>query len=194
MNITGRLFVVSAPSGAGKSTLVNKVCLRLGKQCSLERVVTYTSRAPRQEEIDGKDYHFLSEEAFKLKAQEGFFIEWSTDYGNYYGSPSSIIEEMAQGRSYMMIMDRAGSRVIKDLVKNAVLVWITVKDLNALFVRLQTRKTENNVEINKRLVLAEQEIEDECNNSFFDYHLLNDDLETALLELEKIVLLETKLK
>jgi len=89
-----KLFIVSACSGAGKTTLVNAVIENLRKkQVPIERVITYTTKQPRAGEVDGRDYHFVSVEDFQRKIQEGFFIEYSEAYGNYYGSPKSLFEK-----------------------------------------------------------------------------------------------------
>ena len=183
----GKLFVVSAPSGAGKSTLVKMVCDSMGKKCHLERVITYTSKHPRQGEKDGLDYHFCSKEAFEQKIQEGFFIEWSSSYGHYYGSPIHIMEELSKGKYFILVIDRAGAHAIANHYKEVVLIWIFTQNMSVLEDRLRLRNTENNVEILKRIALAKQEIEDERVSSFYHYHVLNDKLEIAVQQIEMIV-------
>jgi hypothetical protein len=91
---SGKLFILSAPSGGGKTTLANKLVEELGFEYNLSRVITYTSRLPRSTEMPGVDYNFLSKEAFEEKVKEQFFLEWSGVYGNYCGTPSTIIEEV----------------------------------------------------------------------------------------------------
>ncbi len=190
----GKLFVVSAPSGAGKTTLVRMVCDRIGKQCQLETVVTYTTKEPRSDEQDGKDYHFLSSDAFECKIADGFFIEWSTAYGYCYGSPRHILADLEKGFSYIVVVDRAGARSILEKHRDAILIWIHTENIEILAQRLRSRKTENDAQIVKRLKLAEQEIADERNNSFFDYHVLNDNAENACQRIESIVFEELKEK
>lgn len=188
----GKLFVVSAPSGAGKTTLVRMVCDRIGEQCQLKQVITYTTKKPRIGEQNGKDYHFLSRVAFERKIAEGFFIEWSAAYEHYYGSPRHILADLEKGLSYIVVVDRAGARSILEKYSGAVLIWIYTQNIEVLAQRLQTRKTEDNAQIIKRLKLAEQEIVDERINSLFDYHVLNDDLESACGSIKSILLKELK--
>ncbi len=183
----GKLFVISAPSGAGKTTLVKVLCDRIGQQCNIEHVVTYTSKQPRVGEQGSKDYHFCSKEAFEQKINEGFFIEWSTAYGHYYGSPRHILDELPHGRSFILVIDRAGARAVAEQCKNSVLIWVYTKNFEILEDRLRSRNTENNSEIIKRLTIAKQEIMDERTNSFYLYHVLNDKFEIALQELESII-------
>ena len=188
----GKLFVVSAPSGAGKTTLVRMVCDRIGKSCQLETVVTYTTKEPRNDEQDGKDYHFLSLVAFERKIADGFFIEWSAAYGHCYGSPRHILADLEKGLSYIVVVDRAGARSILEKYRDAILIWIYTENIEILAQRLRSRKTETNAQIVKRLKLAKQEIADERNNSFFDYHVLNDNAEDACQSIESIIFKELK--
>jgi len=183
----GKLFVVSAPSGAGKTTLVRMACDRLGIQCRLSQVITYTTKAPRSGEKEGIDYHFLSQTSFERKIADGFFIEWSAAYGHYYGSPRHILADLEKGLSYIVVVDRNGARSIAEQYPDAILIWIYTENFEILAQRLQARKTEDQAQINARLALAKQEISDERNNSFFDYHVLNDNLEKAFGSIKSII-------
>lgn len=192
MDKKGKLFVISAPSGAGKTTLVGMVCDRLGERYHLEQVVTYATKEPRPGERNGKDYHFVSVEAFKQKIKEGFFIEWSAAYGHYYGSPKHILDDMALGTSFMLVVDRVGAKAIAHKINQAVLIWIYTQNVEVLAQRLFARKTENNEQILKRLALAQEELNDERSNAFFLYHVLNDCVQTAAQEIESIIVKELK--
>jgi guanylate kinase len=184
---SGKLFILSAPSGAGKTTLAHKLIERCGERYSIERVITYTSKKPRSSEIHGKDYHFISEQEFKEKMREGFFLEWSTTYGAYYGSPREILEHMAQGRSYIAIVDRAGAKALKSCVESATLIWIVPPTLDTLKARLQARDQDSAETIKYRLQLAQKELEEEEKNSFFTHTIVNDSIEDALQALENLI-------
>lgn len=192
MKNSGKLFVVSAPSGAGKSTLVNALYDQIGKAYNIERVVTYTTKQPRAGEKNGRDYHFLSKEAFEQKIESGYFIEWSTAYGHYYGSPVSILKELQKGKSFILVIDRDGARAITRTYKLAILIWIYTKDIEILLERLRVRNTETTIEISRRLMIAKQEVLQESSDPFYHYHILNESFENALSELKKIVVNKLK--
>lgn len=183
----GKLFVITAPSGAGKTSLVTALIERIGQSHALSRVVTYTTKAPRVGDVDGVDYCFMSTEQFEQKIKEDFFIEWSLAYGNYYGSPKNILSLLGQGSSFLLIIDRQGAQQVKAACPETVLIWICVPTIEILEQRLLSRKTENNEQINKRILLAQKEIEEEGSINFFKYKVYNDIFEKALQELESIV-------
>src|SRR5581483_10666268 len=108
----GVLFIVSAPSGAGKTTLVNAALGSLKSSHAIERVITYTSRMPREGEIPGVDYHFISELEFQSRIKDGFFLEWSGAYGTYYGTPRGLLEDLEKGHHRILIPDRNGAQKI----------------------------------------------------------------------------------
>ncbi|HSW70644.1 MAG TPA: guanylate kinase [Gammaproteobacteria bacterium] len=183
----GNLFIVSAPSGAGKTTLVNALIQRLGSAFGLERVITYTSRDPRPGDLHGVDYHFMSSKEFEAKMAGGFFMEWSGAYGNYYGSPKSIVSDLDQGRSFIMILDRAGAQAVQRVVPSATLIWIVPPSLYILRQRLEARGADSSESIERRLKLASHELEDERNNPRYAHHILNENLPEAVEKLEQIV-------
>ncbi len=185
--MTGRLFIVAAPSGAGKTSLISAVIKQLGKTYSLERVITYTSRKPREGERHGADYHFISHNEFWQKINEGFFIEWSDAYGNYYGSPASIVDELAQGTSCIIILDRVGTEAIQQIIEDAVLLWIYTKTLDVLRERLVRRARNSLEQIDERLVIARRELEEERLSPLYHHHILNDEFEKTVKKMTKIV-------
>lgn len=186
--MTGKLFIISAPSGAGKSSLVNALISDKEVPPSLERVITYTSKPPRPSEVNGTDYHFITQQEFQRNIALGFFLEWSNAYGNYYGSPSSIIMGMMQGKSYIMVLDRNGASEVKRIVPEAVLIWIKVSSIEVLRNRLEARAEDSPEVIAKRLALAEVEMDQERRVSIFDHHIVNENFENALTDLKKIIL------
>ena len=138
----GNLFIVSAPSGAGKTSLVSKA-LELLSDKSISRAITYTTKNPRKGEMHGKDYYFISKAEFEEKIQQDYFLEYSTAYGYYYGTPRSYIYDIESGHSYIMIIDRAGAQQITKQFDKAILIWICVKDLQTLKARFQKRNDQN---------------------------------------------------
>jgi guanylate kinase len=186
-NSPGRLFIISAPSGAGKTTLTNALLDDMRPAYALERVITYTTKSPRPGEVHGKDYYFVSVAEFEQKIQEGFFIEWSGAYGNYYGSPSSILDSLAQGTSFIMILDRAGARALQGKIADAVLIWIRIDRIDILHERLIKRGQDSEAQIVRRLALAQQEVEEEAQNRLFQHHIINDIFEVAVENIKNII-------
>lgn len=183
----GKLFIVSGPSGVGKTTLVNALLANFGKNYNLHRVITYTTKLSRKGEVDGVDYHFISQVDFESKLAAGFFIEYSQVYGHYYGSPRTIIKELDFGKSFILIVDQLGARKIKEQFPRAVLIWITPPSLHELINRLQTRATENDADIQKRFMIARKEIETVTQRPIFDYIVENDDLTQAIASLISVL-------
>src|SRR5580704_16364804 len=137
----GKLFIVSAPSGAGKTSLVNELVVRTGKRHNLSRLVTYTSREPRKGEVPGQDYHFIGQGDFEAKIREGYFLEWVNALGSYYGTGVSVLNHIASGKSGVLVLDRPGARRVYEQFP-AVLIWLTVPNLESLKQRLTLRGTE----------------------------------------------------
>jgi guanylate kinase len=185
--MSGKLFIVSASSGAGKTSLVTAALQELQAFYPLERVVTYTSKQPRPGEVHGKDYYFMTAQAFEQKIAEGFFIEWSVAYGTYYGSPRSIVEGLALGKSYIAILDYAGAQAVAEAVKEAVLIWIKVPSLAVLRQRLAARAQDTQEQIERRLALAQQEMESAQKNALFKYTILNENFDVALKNFKTII-------
>lgn len=183
----GSLFIVSAPSGAGKTSLIQAVLNDLKSVYSIDRVITYTTKEPRLGEVDGKDYYFISKELFETKIKEGFFLEWSTDYVAYYGTPASIIEVLERGTSLILIIDRRGAQQILAQIPSAVLVWISTATFGELERRLRGRGTEAESEMAHRFERAKIEIELERKQSLYPYHILNDNFLEAVESLKSII-------
>lgn len=191
---SGTLFIVSAPSGAGKTSLVSALLAQNPFKNTLSCVITYTTRLPRLGEVNGRDYHFIKEAEFLRLIEKGFFAEWSTAYGTYYGTPVSVIEDLAQGHSLILILDRAGARSMLNIVPDAVLIWIAPPSIEALASRLRVRGTENEAQIKRRIALAREEMAQEAQNPLYTHHIVNDSFENSLNSLKKIVFYALKLK
>ena len=183
----GRLFIVSGPSGVGKTTVVTKFLHDYGKKCQIERVVTYTTKKPRDTELDGRDYYFISQEEFVEKIEEGFFLEWSGEYGAYYGTQASILKKLDMGVSQILVIDRTGAQQIIKQYSQACLIWLSVSSLLELKRRLVERKTESNDQINQRLLRSKKEVEEEKTNSIYKFNIVNDCLKSAVLRLFSVI-------
>ena len=185
--MAGKLFIISAPSGAGKTTLINALVERYGQYYGLERVITYTSKKPRTTEQFDIDYHFISPEEFELKIAQGFFMEWSGAYEAYYGSAREILDQLAQGKSFMLIVDRVGAEQILKMHPVAVPIWVYTRSINDLRERLVQRNTESPDHIERRFARAKDEIFAEISAPVYKYHVLNHDFETAVERLFTII-------
>lgn len=183
----GTLFIVNAPSGAGKTALVETLLSRIAHFYPIKRVVTYTSRAPRTGEVNGRDYCFITPVEFERSIERGFFLEWSNDYGHYYGSPSSIKEQLAQDESFIVIVDRQGMAKIKQQIPQAITIGIQVSSLLELEKRLFSRSTELPEQIRKRILLAQEEIMQESYEPLCEFSIKNDDFTQALEIFHRIV-------
>jgi len=156
--LPGSLFVLSASSGVGKTTVARQIIEKAHQDgLALEQVITYTTRLPRKDEIDGKHYYFVSVSAFKKKIDEGFFIEWSDAYGTYYGSPKTILPILERGTSLLVILDQQGALRVHSLYAKTVLVWLESPDLRILEQRLHARKSESEDGKQFRIGLAKKE-------------------------------------
>lgn len=188
----GTLFVISASSGAGKTSLVTEALKRLKKELDISRVVTYTSRDPRSNEVNGVDYHFLAKEEFSKKEYDDFFLETSKAYDHSYGSPATIPDDLKRGKSLVVITDRTGARALAKEAPGSILIWITVPDFDTLKKRIKSRGTEDAKQTEKRLKLAQQEMDEEQKQPLFQYHLVNDEFDRAVAELMLIINEEIK--
>ncbi len=181
----GKLFVVSAPSGAGKTTLCNKL---LQDYEDLIYSVSYTTRAPRFDEIDGKDYFFISVEKFKQMIDNDEFIEWAEVHGNYYGTSKKFIEEnLRQGKNIILDIDPQGARQLKSKLDFGIYIFIIAPSMKDLRERLINRRTETEDKINLRLSNAKKEI---AYFRDYDYIIVNKDLISSYKELESIYIAE----
>ena len=173
---TGKLIVFSAPSGSGKTTLVKHL---LHQGLPLDFSISATSRAPRGEEIDGKDYYFLSEEAFRQKIEEDAFIEYEEVYeGNFYGTLRSEIERLwADGKHVLFDIDVIGGLNVKaEYPDETLAIFVQPPSFEELEKRLRERNTETEDKIQQRLDKSATEL---TYSQDFDVILVNDDLTKA---------------
>ncbi|MDG1333281.1 MAG: guanylate kinase [Crocinitomicaceae bacterium] len=181
---TGKCVIFSAPSGAGKTTIVHAL---LDKNLGLEFSVSACSRDPRPNEVDGTDYHFLGIEGFKEKIKEEAFIEWEEVYtNNFYGTLRSEIERIwALGKTVIFDVDVIGGLSLKKLFLNdAFAVFVQPPSYEELEKRLRGRSTESEDKIAQRMEKARKEL---SFSKEFDVVLVNDNLDQAILDAEKMV-------
>ena len=181
----GKLLVFSAPSGSGKTTIVRHL-LNI-PYLDLEFSISATSRPRRGAEIDGKDYYFISQEAFKQKIKNGEFLEWEEVYrDNFYGTLNSEIERIwAMGKHVIFDIDVAGGlRIKRKFPEETLAVFVKPPSVDELKIRLKQRKTESEEKINMRIAKASIEL---ATAPQFDVIIKNHDLDTALKEAEELV-------
>lgn len=183
----GTLFIVSGPSGVGKTTVVTEYLRQHGKDYQVSRMATYTTKTPRSTEINGVDYHFITQVEFERKIADGFFLEWSGEYGACYGTPAHVIEDVKAGKSLILVIDRLGAAQIVAKYPLAVLIWIQVSSVDVLSDRLRARKTDSFDQIQTRLFLAKKEIEQEAHAPMYHYHIANDALKLAVEALSAVI-------
>ena len=179
-----KVFVVSGPSGVGKTTVVAEALNKISPEYPIHKTVTYTSRPLRDGETDGEEYHSVSEAEFKGLLADGFFAEWSTSYGTFYGTPASAITGLKDGEACVLVIDRLGAKNILKKVPEAVLIWITIPNLDVLRERLEERGLNREDQIEKRLKIAELEIAQEYSDRLYRYHVVNIDFDETV---EKVV-------
>jgi guanylate kinase len=181
------LLVLSSPSGAGKTTLTRMLLERCPE---LRFSVSHTTRAPRANEVDGRDYHFVDRERFLELVQAGAFLEWAPVHGNLYGTSFAEIDRAraAEGCAGMIFdIDYQGARQIKSKVDDVTAVFILPPSMTELERRLRGRASETEDAVQRRFKVAKGEIE---HYALFDYMVVNDDVQRAFDELRSIVVAE----
>jgi guanylate kinase len=176
------VFMVVAPSGAGKSSLVNELLLR---EPGIRLSVSYTTRAPRPGETDGREYHFVAVDEFQRRKSQGEFLESAEVHGNFYAtSKKQIAERLTEGLDVLLEIDWQGARQVKSLFPDAVSVFILPPSIEALDERLHKRGQDSPAVIKRRLIAAGSEI---ARAPEFDYIIINEDFDTALAQLNAVV-------
>jgi guanylate kinase len=177
-----RVFVITGPSGVGKGTLIRGLLDRVPK---LELAVSATTRKPRPGEEDGVDYHFLSGAEFDRLIADGGFVEHATYSGNRYGTLRSELEQrLARGAGVVLEIELQGARQVRRAMPEAVQIFIAPPSEEALRARLVGRGTDDPEQVDRRLQAAEREL---AAQHEFAHVVVNDRLEHALDELEKVV-------
>ncbi|TYP92705.1 guanylate kinase [Fodinibius salinus] len=182
-NPTGKVIVIVAPSGAGKTTLAQRL---LNDFSDIKFSVSATTRPPREDEIHGEDYYFLSDEEFDQKIKNDEFLEWESYSGNRYGTLQSEVDKLVE-TGYFPLLDievRGALNVAQMYNSNAVSIFIEPPSMDVLAQRLSGRGSETDDSLTKRLKRAEKEMQ---YADRFDHIVINDDLDTAYSKIASIV-------
>lgn len=185
MKEKGMLFVISAPSGSGKTTLCNKLLQQID---GIKRSISMTTRGPRLGERDGRDYIFITREEFLKRRSKGEFLESSKVFGEYYGTPKNSAERyIKRGTDVLLSIDVQGAMKIKRLDYRSVFIFIAPPSLEELKKRLALRSTEHIEKLKIRLSVAKEELK---YIQYYDYIVVNDNLNEALSKLKSIIMAE----
>jgi guanylate kinase len=180
--MAAKVFVITGPSGVGKGTLIRELLKRLP---DLELSISATTREPREGEVDGRDYHFLSPEEFEERMRREEFLEYATYSGNSYGTLRTEVERrLAAGHSVVLEIEVQGARQVRAAMRESIQVFIAPPDPAVLRQRLNARGTDAPEAIDARLEVAEGEM---AAQNEFAHSVVNDDLDRAASELEGIV-------
>jgi len=178
-----KIFVVSAPSGAGKTTLNRRL---LKAHSGIMMSVSYTARSPRPGEIDGVDYHYVSDAEFRKLIDADRMLEYATVFGNLYGTSLEEVDRIhSLGKDVLLEIDTQGFGWAKPKIPGAISIFIFPPSIEALWARLEERGTELREVRLRRLMTAKVEIE---TAHLYDYFIVNDDLDRAFQELQDIVI------
>lgn len=180
----GLLFVVSGPSGAGKGT----ICRELAEKADIDLSVSMTTRSPRPDEIEGKNYYFVTEEEFIRTINKGGFLEYAKVYGNYYGTPrEAVMDQLEKDRDVVLEIDIQGALQIKETYPKGVFIFVLPPSMQELRKRITGRGSETEDDINLRLgeTLTEVSYIDK-----YDYCVVNDEIGEAVDRVAAIITAE----
>lgn len=185
MNRQRMMVIVSAPSGAGKTSLCKEAARRLPR---LVHSVSFTTRSPRPDEQDGRDYHFVDESAFRRMIEAGEFSEWARVHGHLYGTSRSQLEkQFADGLDVILDIDTQGAAKLRQDYPSGVFVFVVPPTMDLLETRLRQRRTDAEEEILRRLAMAREELH---HYRHYEYIVVNDVFEKAVKQLCCIITAE----
>ena len=180
--MSGSLFIVSAPSGAGKSSLTAKL---LEEDKNIHLSVSYTTRAPRTGEVDGRDYHFVDKSTFMRMLKGGEFLESAEVHGNHYGTSEAWIrEQRAAGRDILLEIDWQGAQQVRRVVADTIGIFILPPSIAELERRMRRRGQDSEEVVRRRLAVAADEMSHAVE---FEYVIINNDFEEARRDLIAVV-------
>jgi guanylate kinase len=183
--MSGLLFVITAPSGAGKSSLIEAL---LKEDPSLRLSVSYTTRAPRPGEVNGREYHFVDEKTFLAMLERSEFLESAQVHGNRYGTSQAVIREaLARGQDLVLEIDWQGAQQVRKLYPGCVGVFILPPSVAELERRMRARGQDSDEVIRRRMSSAEEEI---SHAPEFNYAIINKDFDEAKRDLQAIIRVE----
>ena len=182
----GDLIIISGTTCAGKGTVIKKL---LEKRNDVALSISYTSRGKRTNEIEGKDYFFVTKDEFEEKIKNGDFLEYAkVQYGAYYGTPKvEVLKILDSGKDCILEIDVQGAKQVKEMYPQAILIFIMAPSMSDVKARIKARGMENNEQIIERFKVAYNEI-NEINN--YNYVVVNDDLDEAVKKVEAILISE----
>ena len=179
------IVVVSAPSGAGKTSLCQDAARRMP---SLVHSVSYTTRAPRADEQDARDYHFVDEATFRKMIEAGDFAEWARVHGHLYGTSRLLLEkQFAEGLDVILDIDTQGAAIVRRVYPGAVFVFVVPPSFALLETRLRQRRSDSQPEIRQRLARAKEELQ---HYREYRYIIVNDIFDDAVEQLCSIITAE----
>lgn len=180
--MSGNLFIVAAPSGAGKTTLVGML---LERDPLIRLSISYTTRAPRPGEANGREYHFIDVAAFLAMRERGEFLESAEVHGNHYGTSRVWIEQqIAAGQDILLEIDWQGAQQVRRLYPDCIGVFILPPSVEELERRMRARGQDSDAVIRRRMASAEEEI---SHAPEFDYVIINKDFDEAKQDLQAII-------
>jgi guanylate kinase len=180
--MNGSLFIVSAPSGAGKSSLTAKL---LEEDKSVHLSVSYTTRAPRPGEIDGRDYHFVDKSRFMAMLQRGEFLESAEVHGNHYGTSEAWIRaQRAAGRDVLLEIDWQGAQQVRRIFSDTIGIFILPPSIDELELRMRRRGQDSDEVVRRRMAVAADEMSHAVE---FEYVIINNDFDEARRDLVAVV-------
>ena len=186
-NLCKKLFVISGCSGVGKGTVLKAF---LNRNPDFMLSISCTTRHPREGEIDGVNYFFLTNDDFLNCIEQNKFLEWAEFAGNYYGPKKKYINQcLEDGKNVILEIETKGALQVKKQMPEAVLIFIMPPSIETLEARLRGRHTEDEETIQKRLHVVKEELK---LSEQYDYRVVNDDLNTAVSEIERIITGEEK--
>ncbi len=181
-NENKKLFVISGSSGVGKGTIISAF---LKKNTNFRLSISYTTREKREGETEGVNYFYVSREEFKASIDNNEFLEWAQFSGNFYGTKKAYVDKCLQNNQDLILeIDTQGALQLKAKMPEAVLIFISPPSYQDLEMRLRLRNTEDEAAIQKRLDFVRLEME---NSKNFDYIIVNDKIEVAVAEIERII-------
>ncbi len=182
MKNKGVLYILSGPSGVGKGTICRNI---LANRDDISVSVSETTRSPRDEDVEGVTYFFKTKPEFEGMIERDEFLEWAVYNGNYYGTPAAAVDEkLNRGEDVILEIEVQGALKVMEKRKDAVSIFIAPPDENALYDRLKNRGSETEEQIGKRVNAAAFELEQKDK---YDYIIINDVLENAVADIEKLM-------